>query len=145
MNPELLKTLQIMLQNTLEVANKTGKFIITQAPDLIRQFYTWSIANDIFWIVVWGFIGLVLITLPRLWREKNIDYIKENPEYYKKIFKNYFLVHRNNEDFGAAVFFTFLGLLTMFLTLAINLYDLLYLIVAPKLYLIEHILSHIHK
>lgn len=117
MNEELEKQLAEMLKKSMELAEKTGQFVIDQAPDLLQEFYRWHMAQDIFYIVS----ALLLNSIWLLFTNKNIR------EYNKDI--DYFLS-------GVFCLPTFLSLILIL----INILDLLKLILAPKLYLIEYFL-----
>ncbi|MEI2422352.1 hypothetical protein V6O07_18880, partial [Arthrospira platensis SPKY2] len=41
-----------LVKRALEVAEKTGEFVIEQAPHLSREFYAWHTYSSIFWMVV---------------------------------------------------------------------------------------------
>ena len=42
--------LETSLTKCLEVAEKTGQFVMEQAPDLLKQFYLWHTARNIAWV-----------------------------------------------------------------------------------------------
>ena len=52
---ELSKTDEVLskaVEKGIELAEKTGNFVIEQAPDLLKEFYQWRIISCIMWIVI---------------------------------------------------------------------------------------------
>lgn len=39
------------IEKGMEVASKTGEFVVSQAPDLVKQFYVWSLVRNSIWIM----------------------------------------------------------------------------------------------
>lgn len=115
---ELLKPI---IEKALEVAETTGEFVIEQAPLLLQEFYAWHYALNISWII----INLIAIIIPFILHAR-LKYLLDD----------------NNEDMHylyAIPVITF-GLLAFisFVCIFFNIFDLIKLVVAPKLYLIEH-------
>lgn len=121
-----------VVERALEVAEQTGNFVIEQAPDLLQEFYAWHIGSSIFW----GIFGILLMIigrhLPKLWLTK----VEKGD---KGGFFNYSEGYGDGE-MPAWIFFTFANLIG-FLTVISNIYDLVFISVAPKLYLIEYFLN----
>ena len=139
-NTELVDNLQqtdqvlaTILDKSLKLAEKTGDFVITQAPDVLRQFYIWHTIDYVMWMI-FG-IGIILMGryIPHLWKER------EESSYNTKRFFNI----QVNSDHG--IFFAGLSLLigsiTGVIIFIISLMDFLYITFAPKLYLIEYLLK----
>lgn len=121
------KVLAKAIEKGISLAEKTGEFIIDQAPDLLQQFFAWRIAAAIFWILF--SIGLMVMArrLPCLWLSK------ENNGYYSKFFGRY-----GDEGVTVAwVMFSVCSVISFILFLC-NLYELLFIWLAPKLYLIDY-------
>ena len=68
MNEKLENLLGQLVEKDIEAAEKTGEFIIEQAPLLLQEFYRWHIAKNILMIVVcvivlsisiWGVFRLI--------------------------------------------------------------------------------------
>lgn len=122
------KVLSEVVKKALVVAEKTGDFVIEQAPLLLQEFYKWNIFSHIFFI----FIGIIIILssryLPYLWLTKE----EGNWEYIR-----YFSKWGVEGSIFAYVIFGIGGIIgsTMFF---INLYYLVFILVAPKLYLIDY-------
>jgi len=119
-------------EKAINLAEKTGEFVIDQAPELLKEFYQWHIFSDIFWIIFGIIIILTGRYLPYLWLGD------KNPGSYTS---KYFGVKYDDDPvFGAYITFgtfTILGLLILLL----NLYNLIYILVAPKLYLIDYFIK----
>jgi len=119
------EALSKLIEKGIEAAEKTGQFVIEQAPELIQQFYAWHTYKSIFGII----IGLVFIFLSY----KAVLWLGDDEENYMhdaKIFKKHI-------GFGTILTSTFI-LLFGIAFLIINIYELLFIITAPKLYLIEY-------
>ncbi len=113
------ETLEKLLLKALEVAEKTGEFVIEQAPDLLKEFYTWHTVADIFYILLSVILMAIGVTA------------------FKKLD-----VYNGSEGKDAALVIlmgasTTAGPLMFFM----NLYDLLFILIAPKLYLIEYFIK----
>ena len=126
------QVLSKILDKSLKVAEQTGEFVIAQAPDLLRQFYIWHTVEYIAWMV----LGLVLIILgryiPHIWK------IPEDSRYKSRFFNIYV-----DDDAGIMVAYGvfIIGLISGGFIFIINLMDLLYITLAPKLYLIDYLLK----
>lgn len=131
---KLEKTDQVLskiLDKSLEVAEKTGNFIVEQAPDVLREFYIWHTAKHIFWIIFAIIFGLSFRYLPLCWLEDEKDH-------YNTI--NFFGKWGDEGGVTAWVYFC-IGMLISFIIISYHVYDLIFILVSPKLYLIEYLLS----
>ena len=121
------KQLAEVLKKGLETAEKTGNFIVEQAPDLIRQLLIWKTVEYSVCVI----IGISLIVYFYRWTKKVAKEIKENEDN----FEDYFVGSIAN------VFITF-GQLTFLIIgmilIAENLQELIQIVFAPKIYLIEY-------
>jgi hypothetical protein len=119
MNTEQL--LKPIIEKALAVAETTGEFVIEQAPLLLQEFYAWHYALNISWII----INLITIILPFIIHSK-LKYLWD----------------RGDEDNQMLYMIPMIvsGILAFVSLICIlfNIFDLLKLMVAPKLYLIEH-------
>jgi hypothetical protein len=119
-----------VVKKALLVAEKTGDFVIEQAPMLLKEFYAWHIWSSVFFI----FIGIGFMffgfRLPYLWLSK------EKGRYDSRYFKRF----GEEEVFLAWSSFT-IGMAIGVSMVIINLYDLVYILVAPKLYLIDYFIK----
>ena len=116
-----------ILKKGLETAEKTGNFIVEQAPDLIRQLLIWKTVEYSVYVI----LGISLIIYFYRWTKKVSKEMKEN-EYD---FEDYFM------DSFANILIT-IGQLSLLITGIIliveNLRDLIQIVFAPKIYLIEY-------
>ena len=129
------KVLSKILDKSLVVAEKTGQFVIEQAPDVLKEFYIWHTAKHIFWILV--SIGIFALGrfLPKLWMKNKKDGESWRTEYK---FFNYY----GDEGSAIASWLVFACLFITFIPVfLIHMYDLVFIICSPKLYLIEYLLS----
>ena len=121
------KQLAEILKKGLETAEKTGNFIVEQAPDLIRQLLIWKTVEYSVYVI----LGISLIIYFYRWTKKVSKEMKEN-EYD---FEDYFM------DSFANILIT-IGQLSLLITgiilIAENLQDLIQIVIAPKIYLIEY-------
>ena len=121
------KQLAEILKKGLETAEKTGNFIVEQAPDLIRQLLIWKTVEYSVYVI----IGISLIVYFYRWTKKVTKEMKENED----DFEDYFM------DSFANILIT-IGQLSLLITgiilIAENLQDLIQIVFAPKIYLIEY-------
>jgi len=111
---ELEKQLAEILEKALAVAEQTGEFVIEQAPLLLQEFYRWHIAKYSLGI----FLSLVSFVL---------------------IYKfSKFMVKRTEDE--SAILINGLSTFPL-ITITAFIYKLLFILVAPKLYLIEYFLK----
>lgn len=73
MNEELQKQLAEVVRKSMAVAEKTGEFVLDQAPELLQEFYRWHLASEVMGVV----LGIVLILsgrfIPYVWLDKEGD------------------------------------------------------------------------
>ena len=121
------KQLAEILKKGLETAEKTGNFIVEQAPDLIRQLLIWKTVEYSVYVI----LGISLIIYFYRWTKKVSKEMKENED----DFEDYFM------DSFANILIT-IGQLSLLITgiilIAENLQDLIQIVFAPKIYLIEY-------
>ncbi len=112
----------------IEIINllKDGKsFVLEQTPEIVQQFYTWELTSSWVWLI----IGLCMVSLIkgaisnlRLIRTDNLTYSEEYAlTIYVGMYGGLFFI-------GALIFL-------------INLMDLMQLYIAPKVYLLEHLIK----
>ncbi len=121
------EVLSKIVDKALNVAEKTGDFVIEQAPLLLQEFYAWHIWSNVFFIIFGIFLIYAGYKLPFLWMDK------ENKSYSYK----YFSLYGDDETIVAWTFFV-VGLIVGSIIILIHLYDLIFILTAPKLYLIEY-------
>ena len=124
MNAETDKQIAEILKKGLEAAEKSGNFVIEQAPDLVKQLITYKTVET-------SICVLIEITLMYLIFR-----------YFKYLYK------KNNEDSDfipdsefhiAGIVITSLIGIFLFLAFIIDISNLIQLIFAPKIYLLEYI------
>jgi hypothetical protein len=134
---EILSTI---LSKSLTVATATGEFVMEQAPDLLRQFYIWHLAESLISISIGLLIIVCCYYLPLFWGEavsehdatrsvhsQRFDHTRKKRGMYYTLDGEIFA----NLTFGA-------GLVVFSIIFFANLHTVLFIILAPKLYLIEY-------
>ena len=111
---ELEKQLSVILEKAINVAEQTGEFAIEQAPLLLQEFYQWHIASAIFGIITSLVITLLIHLIIR-----------------------YFVRLEDDESIYTFEIFQSIPLII----LITNIYDLIFVLVAPKLYLIDYFIK----
>jgi hypothetical protein len=114
----LNQQLSTILEKALNVAEKSGEFVINQAPLLLQEFYRWHIVSH----TMGAFIFLTTL-IPFIYFFKKAKWVSEP----------------NFIDFMAIIFG--IGSSATIIASAINVYKLVFILVAPKLYLIEYFLK----
>jgi len=111
---KLEETLATILEKALNLAEQTGDFVLDQAPDLLKQFFMWHTWESILGIILFLIISLV-VHLTIRW------FAKEEDDNFYYIFE----------------FFQIIPIIF----LCVNIYQLVFILVAPKLYLIEYFIK----
>ncbi len=126
------EVLSEVVKKALNVAEKTGDFVIEQAPLLLQEFYNWHICSNIFGIVLGLLLCFLGYKIPFLWITKK----REEKEYMDDM---YFNRYSESAFVGWIVFaiFDITGLIFLFASI----YELVFILVAPKLYLIEYFIK----
>jgi len=124
----LEESLEFVVAKAIEIAETTGEFVVEQAPLLLQEFYAWHISISIMQMLLGITCVLAGVYIPRLWSEKK-------REYSKKLFGGYY------DDEGPiqfAIFGFIVAAIAGFSFFCAGAYDLIFIWVAPKLYLIEY-------
>lgn len=139
------EVLSEVVKKALAVAEKTGNFAIEQAPLLLQEFYAWHICTAIFMALI--FLGLFFLVQrgTNLFSYKNESELpQDKKEYYhlKKDGRFYFSDYRDgsSEAYGICLIFKILSYFS-FIGVIFWIYDLVFILVAPKLYLIEYFIK----
>lgn len=136
MNETLEKTLNEILAKSIKLAEQTGKFVIEQGGDLLEQFFVWHYSVHIMGIA----LGIILLSFafiyPSIMGTKDVNSISNGRfSFLGKYF--------SDDSFGGVssiIVFTF-GLIIGLLVLLRHIYYMVYIIVAPKLYLIDYFIE----
>lgn len=139
MNEQLEKQLAILIEKSIAVAEQTGEFVIEQGNELIQQFFTWHITENILSIV---FSLLTLYVLNLI--SKNIGTKISDWDYEEESHMNNYINFRGNRETAELMILTNvpIGIAAIILIFKIVfcIKNITFLIVAPKLYLIEYFL-----
>ena len=121
------KQLAEILKKGLETAEKTGNFIVEQAPDLIRQLLIWKTVEYSIYVIM----GISLIIYFHRWTKKVTKEMKEKKDDYE----DYFMSSFSNILIAVGqISFLIIGIVLI----AANLHSLIQIVFAPKIYLIEY-------
>jgi hypothetical protein len=112
-NNELLAE---VVKKGIELAEKSGNFVIEQAPDLLREFYLWNLLQN---VIVFFLSVLIIYFIHR----RNI----KDEDFYEDFYEDFDMIHLVQILFGINALMFFL--------------DTIKLIIAPKLYLIDHFIN----
>ena len=124
-----MNKLVVILERALNVAEKKGDFVIEQAPQILQEFYMWHTFKHILGILV-GVLCLFLARyLNNLWSDK---YDGGTLCYGQVV-----LFGRVGEIFSMIMPFVIFSLMGV-VFLSINIYNLIFISIAPKSYLIEY-------
>ena len=135
MNEDLLNILEKAYKGAME----TGTFIIQETNELIQEFFMWRTYYHIGLIVLFLFISIgIPFIIRRLFNKVNVGYGTS-----KFLGKR---VNYNFEDFEYAllVFILCVSSFGSGVAAIVELFSLIKLIVAPKIYLIEYLLSYMN-
>ena len=113
-NKQLDEALATAIKKGVEVAEKTGNFVIEQAPDLLKEFYAWQLWSNIALAISMTVMCFIIFFAA------------------KKISKEI------DEDF---LYILYLFQLIPLVFLATSIYKIIFISVAPKLYLIEYFIK----
>ena len=124
MNAETDKQIAEILKKGLEVAEKSGNFVIEQAPDLVKQLITYKTIETSIYV-------LIEITLMYL----IFRYFKY---LYKKNNEDSDFIEVNSFNIGGILISSAVAIF-MFIAFITDISNLIQLIFAPKIYLLEYI------
>lgn len=124
------KVLAVILQKALTAAEKTGQFVVEQAPDVVRQLLVYNTAINVFWTA----LGLILLTqLPSAIR---------STVRYARIMDDYDFTAQARGDacvkFGFGLTRSLCGAILGTILFCDNFNETIKLIFAPKVWLIEY-------
>lgn len=114
-----------LIEKGIEVAEKSGQFVIDQAPDLLKEFYMWHIAQNVFGILLGIILLLASYKVIKMFGENESDWDTDLEIFGKHI------------GFGVILTSAFIALFGIIFFFA-SLYQLIFILVAPKLFLIEY-------
>lgn len=133
---KLSKTDEVLskaVEKGIALAEKTGSFVIEQAPLLLQEFYNWHIAKSVFGIILGISIMFIGYNVRKIWGKKvDKNYSKD----WNEIVINGVASEEVSTTVTIAISFIF-GITAI----SINAYNLIFILVAPKLYLIEYFIK----
>lgn len=120
-----------LITKAIEVAEKTGEFVIDQAPDLLREFYAWHIVSNAMGVVIFALLFYLGIRFFKICGKK------EPAKYHKtKILGRYY--ETDEMPFFFICVTTLFLLVISGISFTVDFFDLVKILVAPKIYLLEH-------
>jgi len=147
--PKTDEVLSVMVQKAMIVAKQTGDFIIEQSPLLLQEFYNWNITKYIS-LILFGILLLILgFNIYYFFGKRNSFEYEYYDSYHDKTktrisipYKNIFIKYDWSDaiqtwDIVLKIIFIITGSIIVF----INLYYLIFILVAPKLYLINYFIN----
>jgi len=142
---EVENQLSELIKKAMEVAEKTGEFVIDQAPLLLQEFYTWHILQRVVFMCIGVLIFILLNSLSNFFGKKepySYEYKKYGEEHNVKyeLHAGRYFNPREDWQIGRYVF-RYLALIIPSIIILINLYWITFIIAAPKLYLIEYFIK----
>jgi len=132
---ELETQLAELVKKGIEVAETTGNFVIDQAPLLLQEFYRWHIMKCSLGIFLALMLLLLSITILKLSGKK--ESFKEFGFQASKFLGRYYSM---DAKFISGIF-SGTSFIAFVILLSINIYKLTFIIVAPKLYLIDYFIK----
>ena len=129
---KLEEQLAKVVEKAISIAEETGQFVIEQASDLIKEFYRWEILGNLFWVL----LPLLLFYITRriiLSFPKNKEY--EDVRWDEIVYKG-----RVYDRFTLIFPQVLIGVICAIVSV-IYLYNLMFVLVAPKIYLIKYFLN----
>lgn len=129
--------LEILIKKAIEAAEKTGEFVIDQAPDVLQEFYRWHLISNAFTAVI-----LILATIA-IWKMfKAIG--RKSEDDFCSYTDTVFLFGKHYETLTGIMLLVmgviFGGGLTLGFAIQ-SIYNVVFIYVAPKLYLIEYFIK----
>ena len=124
MNSETDKQIAEILKKGLEVAEKSGNFVIEQAPDLVKQLITYkTVETSICVLIEITLMYLIVIYFKYLHKKNNEDSS---------------FIEVNSFHIGGMLISLVVAIF-MFIAFIADISNLIQLIFAPKIYLLEYI------
>ena len=124
MNTETDKQIAEILKKWLEVAEKSGNFVIEQAPDLVKQLITYkTVETSICVLIEITLMYLIVIYFKYLHKKNNEDSS---------------FIEVNSFHIGGMLISLVVAIF-MFIAFIADISNLIQLIFAPKIYLLEYI------
>lgn len=127
-----------VIEKAIEVAEQTGQFVIEQAPDLLQEFYRWHLTKSIVFCIIAVILFWIGVFIFRKSGRKENTF-KVYPEDSTIFMGKYY----NSWDGFVLVSYIVtpaLSIISFFLFFS-SLYKIIFILTAPKLYLIEYFIK----
>lgn len=121
MNPDIVEKLNESAEKLLDYVEQTGDFVVEQAPLVVQEMITWGITHCVFWIIIVSIVLLPIIAICGYFFRIGV---------------------KDDWDFDYCIPSGMVGgvsLIFWFLVIASNIYDLLYIYFAPRLFILDQL------
>jgi len=148
MNEELQAKLDAVLTNLLGFAEKTGDFVVEQAPLVVRDILRWGIAESIVFMLVGVAAFFALLMLSKFLKRQSKAYIEEAVRLETTQHNSYAgETQRSNSEVCTAlsVVSVILGVIAATAFIIPNALQATKAAVAPRVYLLDWARGEIHK
>jgi hypothetical protein len=135
MNEELQNTLASVLEKSMEVAEKTGQWVLDMAPELIEQHLMWEFYSALF-IAVLGLFILIPSILMAKYMHKEFKKEKEDNFFYHEKSWGY----TTKESIVPYLIGMVMGFFCSMAMIFVNIHTMIFISVAPEIYLIKNLL-----
>lgn len=121
MNPDIVEKLNESAEKLLDYVEQTGDFVVEQAPLVVQEMITWGITHCVFWIIIVSIVLLPIIAICGYFFRIGV---------------------KDDWDVDYCIPSGMVGgvsLIFWFLVIASNIYDLLYIYFAPRLFILDQL------
>ena len=140
---ELEQKLLEILEKSISVAEKTGEFVMNQAPDLLREFYAWQILNTLLVLILCTILFLLAQKSYVLFSKKELAESDKRKNFREHKGRFYKTSYSNDPSSEALSFSMAIKLLSYVLVVPVcfQIYKILFISFAPKMYLVQYLLN----
>ena len=136
MNINLEEQLSKALEKAIGIAEKTGEFALEIAPELLKEFYAWHLTENIIKLVlsvIWFVFLRWIISKAGIGEDPESEYSSGYEKISGKYYSHEFLIIGGIFGLSVSIFVA--------LTFVSSLNDVLQIVIAPKIYLIEYFMN----
>lgn len=132
MNDNLKDTLASVLEKAMDVAERTGNWALEMAPELIQQYLMWELYSSLFFVILGSIIFLIGLTFAlKVAKGKG-----ERPDLFESEYDD-----GVNSKGIFYVLVSLCGTIVGGIMVPVNLYNVIFVLVAPEIYLIQKLMS----
>lgn len=119
-----------VLEKALAVAEKTGNFVVEQAPDVVQQLIVYNTVINLFWTL----LGVLLLFLSPYLVGRSFKFHRDSSNYDLNSVTRDEAGIKGGISLGSAIMSAFMGVLFF----STNFSDTMKLLFAPKVWLLEY-------